>query len=48
MLSTWPTSESRQEFCALDLFLDAKEAKIAVKGKACSAWHDLLGHGAEQ
>eukprot|EP00439_Symbiodinium_sp_Y106_P084328 s465_g25.t1 len=26
--------EGGQEFCALDLFLDAKEAKIAVKGKA--------------
>mmetsp|Transcript_64183 Transcript_64183/g.142744 ORF Transcript_64183/g.142744 Transcript_64183/m.142744 type:complete len:164 (+) Transcript_64183:85-576(+) len=26
--------EGGQEFCALDLFLDAKEAKLAVKGKA--------------
>ncbi|CAL1165841.1 unnamed protein product [Cladocopium goreaui] len=26
--------EGSQEFCALDLFLDAKEAKLAVKGKA--------------
>merc|ERR1719215_1018427 len=26
--------EGAQEFCALDLFLDTSEAKVAVKGKA--------------
>lgn len=31
-------SAAVEEFCALDLFLDAKEAKLAVKGKAGRDW----------
>ena len=31
-----------EEFCALDLFLDAKEAKLAVKGKARRDWEGLI------
>ena len=43
LLNTSPNmSGALEEFCALDLFLDAKEAKLAVKGKARGPWPPWL------